>query len=154
MKNTYKFHYVSKVAGRIFLRTNFFIDTTLPTFQCQINVASILQITVQITLILRWKWNKIWNRIFNVPQHWCNVGVQHWKNVKSTLHNVNATVFQCCTMSFQCCFNVMTLSQRCFNVALTSFKAVSKPIWLVKSMDLQKIEKSSSNKWEIFFMIY
>ena len=39
----------------------------------------------------------------------------------------------------QCRFNVdVTLSQRCFNVASTSGKAISKPIWLVKSMDLQK----------------
>ena len=27
LKNAYKFHFVSKVAGRIFLRINFFIDT-------------------------------------------------------------------------------------------------------------------------------
>ena len=71
-----------------------------------------------MTLIQRWKWNKIRNRIFNVAQHWYNVHVQRWNNVTSTLHNVNATVFQSCTMSFQHCFNVdMTLSQRCSNVA-------------------------------------
>ena len=39
----------------------------------------------------------------------------------------------------QCRFNVdMTVSQRCFKVASTSVKAILKPIWLVKSMDLQK----------------
>ena len=50
-------------------------------------------------------------------------------------------------MSFQRCFNVdMTLSQRYFNVASTSVTALSEPIWLVKSMDLQKIAKLFSNK--------
>ena len=39
----------------------------------------------------------------------------------------------------QCRFNVdMTVSQRSFKVASTSVKAILKPIWLVKSMDLQK----------------
>ena len=139
MKNTNKFQFASKVAKRIFLRINFFIDTTKPTFQRRINVVSMLWIAVEITLLRRWKWKKIRIWIFNVAQHWYNVGVQHWDNVKSTLHNVDATVFQYCTMSFQHCFNVdMTLSQRCFNVASTPVKAISKPIWLVKSIDLQK----------------
>ena len=44
-------------------------------------------------------------------------------------------------MSFQSCFNIdMTLSQRCFNVASVSVKAILKPIWLVKNMDLWKID--------------
>ena len=52
-----------------------------------------------------------------------------------------------CTLSFQHCFNNdMTLSQRRLNMAPTSVKAISKPIWLVKSMDLQKIDKFYSNK--------
>ena len=42
----------------------------------------------------------------------------------------------------------MALSQRCFNVASMLVKAISKPIWLKKSMDLQKIDKFYSNKWE------
>ena len=46
----------------------------------------------------------------------------------------------------QCRFKVdMTLSQRCFNVASTSVKATTKPILLVKSMDLQKIDILYSN---------
>ena len=50
-------------------------------------------------------------------------------------------------MSFQRFFNVnMTLSQRCLNVASTSVEATSKPIWLVKSMELQKFDKFYSNK--------
>ena len=57
--------------------------------------------------------------------------------------------FQDCTMSFQSSFNVdMTLSQRCSNLASTSLNAISKPIWLVKSLDLQKIDKFCSNKRE------
>ena len=128
LKNTYKSHFLSKVAGRTFLRINFFIDTTQPTFQRPINVVATLWITVEITLIRRWKWNKIRSRIFNVAQHWYNVGVQRRNNVKSTLDNLYATVFRRWTMSFQHCFNVVS----------TSVKAISKPIWLVKSMDLQK----------------
>ena len=68
-----------------------------------------------------------------------NVNTKSVSEVKSTLHNVNTTVFQRCTTSFQRCFNVdMTLSQRCFNVVSTSVKAISKSIWVVKSMNLQK----------------
>ena len=93
LKNTYKFHFVSKVAGRMFIRIIFFIDTILPTYQRRINVVSTLWITIQITLIRCWKWNKIQSRIFNVAQHRYNVGVQHWNNVKSVLHKVNGTVF-------------------------------------------------------------
>ena len=130
MKNIYKFQFVNKVAGRIFLRINFFIDTTQPTFQRRINVVSTLRVAVEITLIRRWKWNKIRSRIFNVAQHWYNVGVQHRNNIKSALQNVNATVFQRCT--------TLTQSQPCFNVASTLVKAISKPIWLIRSMDLQK----------------
>ena len=150
MKNTYKFHFVSKVAGIMFLRTNVVIDTTLPTFQRWINVVSTLWITVQIKLILRWKWNKIQSRIFNVAQHWYNVGVQRSNNVRSTLNNVNASVFQRCTMSFQLCFKVdITLSQRCFNVATTSVKAIWKPVkrWICRKLIILLNEK-------IFFMIY
>ena len=137
MKNTHNFYFVSTGAGRMFLRINLFIDSTLPTFQRRITVVSVLWITVQITLIQRCKWNKVRNRIINVAQHRYNVSAQRQNNVTSTLHKVNATISRHCTMSFQLCFNVdMTLSQHCFNVASTSVKAVSKPIWLVKSMDL------------------
>ena len=62
-------------------------------------------------------------------------------NVKSTLHSANETVFQRCTMSYQCCFNVDKLSQGCFSVASMSVKAIAKPIWLTKSMDLHIIDK-------------
>ena len=118
MKNTCKFQFVSKVASRIFLRINVFMDTVQPTFQRRINVVSTLWIAVETTLIWRWKWKKIRSLIFNVAWHWYNVGVQHWNNVKSTLHSVDATVFQRCTTSSQHCFNVDTaLSQRCFNVS-------------------------------------
>ena len=54
--------------------------------------------------------------------------------------------FQRCTTSVQPILNVpqrgfnvdVALSQRCFNVTSTSVKAKSKPIWLVKNMDLQR----------------
>ena len=64
--------------------------------------------------------------------------------------SVETTLNQRCTTSMepffnvvQFCFNVVsTLIWRylkgCFNVASTSVKAILKPIWLVKSMDLQK----------------
>ena len=118
MQNTYKFQFFRKVASRIFVRINFFIDTTQPTFQRRFNVASTSWITVGITLIRRWKRKKIRSRIFSVAQHWYNVGIQRWNNVKSTLHTVDVTIFQSCATSFQRCFNVdMTLSQCCFNMA-------------------------------------
>ena len=56
-----------------------------PTFQRRINVVSTLWINVEITLIRRWKWNKIRRRIFNVAQRWYNVGVWQWNNVETTL---------------------------------------------------------------------
>ena len=64
--------------------------------------------------------------------------------------SVEATLNQRCTTSMEPFFNVVqfyfnvvsTLIWRylkgCFNVASTSVKAILKPIWLVKSMDLQK----------------
>ena len=131
----------------MFLRINVVIDTTLPTFQRWINVVSTLWITVQIKLILRWKWNKIQSRIFNVAQHWYNVGVQRSSNVRC---NVNVSVFQLCTMSFQLCFNVdMALSKRCFDLASTSVKAILKPIksWICRKLIILLNEKK-------FFMIY
>ena len=131
MKNTYKFHFASNVAGRIFLKMNFFIECTHPTFQRRVNIVSTFWITVEITLIRRWKWNKNRSLIFNIAQHWY-VFVQRWSNVKSTLHIVDPNIFEHC-------FNVdMASSQVCLNMASTSVKAILKPIWLVKSMDLQK----------------
>ena len=156
LKNTHKFHFVSKVAGRMFIRIIFFIDTILPTSQRRINLVSTLWITIQITVIRCWKWNnKIQSRIFNVSQHRYNVGVQHWNNVKSALHNVNGTVFQRCTM-FQRCFNVdMTLSQRCFNLAFTSVKAISKPIWQMKKYGFsERLISFILLNGKIFFTIY
>ena len=66
LKKTYKFHFVSKVADRLFIRITFFIDTNQPTFQRQINVVSTLRITDEIMLIRSWKWNKIRSWSFNV----------------------------------------------------------------------------------------
>ena len=86
-------------------------DHTQPTFQRRINVVSTLWINVEITLIRRWKWNKIRRRIFNVAQHWYNVAVRRWNNVDTTL------------------------SQLCSNLASTIVKAVSKPVGLVLSTD-------------------
>ena len=58
-------------------------------------------------------------RLINVEQRRYN----HFStlcNVVTTFFNVNMPLFQCC-----------------FNVAATLVKAISKPIWSVKSMDLQ-----------------
>ena len=96
MENTYKFHFVSKVVGRMVLRINFFRDTTLPTFPRRINLLS------------RWKkneWNKIRNQIFNVAQHWYN-----------SISSVETTLNQRCTTSMQSFFNVV---QCHFNVVST-----------------------------------
>ena len=60
------------------------IMTTQPAFQRRINVVSTLWITVEMALIGRWKWNKSRSRILNVAQHWYNVGVQRWNDVKSS----------------------------------------------------------------------
>ena len=85
------------------------IDTTQPKFRRWINVVSILWMADKITLIRRWKWNKIRGRIFDVAQYWYNVGVQHWNNAKSTLHNVFNVA--------QCPFNVVsTLIWYYFNI--------------------------------------
>ena len=65
---------------------------------------------------------------------------------ETTLNQRCATSMQPFFNLAQCRFKVdMTLSQRCFNVASTSVKATSKPILLVKSMDLQKIDILYSN---------
>ena len=61
-----------------------------PTFQRRINVVSMLWINVEITLIRRWKWNKIRRRIFNVAQRW---------------YNFEATLKQRCSTLVQCWYN-------------------------------------------------
>ena len=152
LKNTYKFHFDNKVAGRIFLRINFFIDTAQPTSQHLINIVSTLWMTAEIMLIWHWEWSKIQSQIFNVRQHWYNVSVQHWNNVKSTLHNADATSFQCCTTSFQHCFNIdVTSSQCCFSMGSASVKAI------LASQKYEFAERLISfillNK-KIFFTIY
>ena len=135
LKNAYKFHFVSKVAGRMFLKINFSIDTTLPTFQRQINIGATLKITVQTMLIRRWEWSKIRNRILNVAQQWYNVGVsietilnQRWKTSMQPFFNVA-----------QCLFNVVsTLIWHYFNVILT---------WSQCSLN---VYKNQSCKWNIW----
>ena len=98
-----------------------------PTFQRRINVVSTLWINVEITLIRRWKWNKIRRRIFNVAQRWYNISARRWNNVETTLHNVETTLHNVGT----------TLIQRCFNLASTLVKTILNPIGLVMIMDLQ-----------------
>ena len=139
MKNTFKFHFVSKDTGKMFLRINFFIDM-LPYEHFTVgstcfNIVNHHSNNVDKTL----KMKENPKSDFQCCTTMIQCRVQRWNNVKSTLHNVNAIFFRRCTMSFQRCFNVdMTLSQRCFNVVSTSVKAISKPLWLVKSTDLQK----------------
>ena len=101
LNNTYKFHFVSKVAGRMFLRINFFIDTNT----CQyFNIVSTLWIVIQITLTPRWKWNKFPVSDFQrcttliqcqypaLKQNWINVAQRQYRF--STLRNVGSTLFQ------------------------------------------------------------
>ena len=67
------------------------------TFQYRIDIVSTLWINVKVMLIRCWKWNKIQRRIFIVAQSWYNFSARHWKNVKTTLHNVvqrRTTLFQ------------------------------------------------------------
>ena len=40
----------------------------------------------------RWKWNKIWRRIFNDAQRWYNVSAWRLHNVETTLHSVEKTL--------------------------------------------------------------
>ena len=96
-------------------------------FHRWINVVSTLWINVEITLIWRWKWNKIRCRIFDVAQRWCYVGARRWNNVKTTLHNIETTLHNVGT----------TLIQRFFNLASTLVKAILNPIRLVMIMDLK-----------------
>ena len=103
--------------------------------------------------------SKLDQRCFNVvDQRWNNFVDQCWNNFDLTLkmkQNLTSD-FQHCTMLIQgrwkrCitliqrfinvahrCFNTdITLFQRCFNVASTIVKPISKPIWLVICMNLQ-----------------
>ena len=78
-------------------------------------------------------------------------------NVDTTsVPDVEKTLNQRCTISIQSFFNVvqrrfnvdMTLSQRCFNVASTSIKAISKPIWLMKLRGLFRTQISKMKLFE------
>ena len=80
-----------------------------------------------LTLIRRWKWKKIWRRIFNVPQRWYNVSARSWNNAKTTLHNVKTTFYNVGSTLIQCCFNL----------ASTLVKAILNPVRLMMIMDLQ-----------------
>ena len=82
------------------------------------HVRSTLWVNVEITLIRRWKWNKIRRRIFNVEQSLYNVSARRWSNVETTLHSID------------------TLYQRCFNVVSTLAKAISNPFRLLMIVDL------------------
>ena len=118
MKNNHKFQFASKVTDRILLRINFLIDTIQPAFQCQINIVLRLWMAVEITLIQRWKWNKIWSWIFNVAQRWYNVSVQHRNNIKSTLQYIDAMLHKVISMLFQCWHDIIsTLFQHGLNVS-------------------------------------
>ena len=129
MKNTYKFHCVSKFASRIFQRIYFFIDTTQPisTFQ---RIYFYIDTTQPISTFQRIYFyidttqpiSTSDQRCFNIVDHcWNNIDPtlklqqnlkSHFQRcttliqrrcptLKSTLRNVEATVFQRCTTSFQ-----------------------------------------------------
>ena len=60
-------------------------------------------------------------------------------SVKTTLSQSHTTSIQSFFKVAQCSFNVVsTLIWHYLDVVSTSVKAISKPIWLVKRMDLQK----------------
>ena len=63
-----------------------------PTFQRWINDVSTLWINLEITLIRRWKCNKIRRRIFNVTQRWYNVG----SRLKERENNVAQRWYKSC----------------------------------------------------------
>ena len=73
---------------------NYTRDLAQPTFQRRINVVSTLWINVEITLIRRWKWNKIRSRIFNVAQRWYNVGTDVETRLKQRWYNFISALFQ------------------------------------------------------------
>ena len=87
------------------------LDTrSQPIFQRRINFVSTLWINIEITLIQRWKWNKIRRRIFNIAQRWYNVSARRWNNVETTLHNVETTLHNVGTTLIQHCFNLVDVS--------------------------------------------
>ena len=120
-----------------------FLLASQPIFQRRINVETKLINVVEITLIRRWKWNKIRRRIFNVVQRWCNVSTRRWSNVETTLHNVGTT-----------------LIQRCFNLASTLVEPISNQMGLVLIVDcvivihVKYMNNFYSAKWEIIFLLY
>ena len=113
-----------------------------PTFQSRINVVWTLSITVEITLVRRWKGNKIRRRIFNVAQRWYNVSARRWNNVEITLHNIETML----------CNIGTTLMQRCFNLASTLVKAVLNLIGLVMIVDCEIVEYML-NTWIVFILL-
>ena len=115
---------------------------TQPTFQSRINVAWTLSITVEITLIWRWKWRKIRRRIFNVAQRWYNVSARRWNNVEITLHNIETMLHNVGT----------TLIQRYFNLTSTLVKAVLNPVGLVMIVDCEIVEYML-NTWIAFILL-
>ena len=92
---------------------------------------------VEITLIRRWKRNKI--RRF---QFWYNVSARRWNNVETTLHNVETTLHNVGT----------TLIQRCFNLASTLVKPILNPIGLVMIVDCEIVEYML-NTWIVFILL-
>ena len=106
-----------EILGNVYI-----IIVSQPTFQRWIDFISMYWINVEITLIRRWKWNKIRRQSFNLAQRWCNFSARRWNNVETTLSNDDAN-----------------LHQRCFSVVSTLVKTVriiSNPIRLLMIIDL------------------
>ena len=107
-------------------------------------------INVEITLIRRWKWNKIRRQIFNVAQRWYNVSIQRWNNVETTLHNVETTLQN----------DGATLIQCYFNLASTLVKPLLNPIGRVMIMDcmivihVKYMNSFYSAIWENILLLY
>ena len=88
---------------------------------CWINLVSTLWIAIEIKLIQCWKYRK------------SEVGFSTLHNTDTTLvSSIETTLNHLCTTSMQPFFNDTE------HVTSMSVKAILKPIWLVKSVDLQK----------------
>ena len=121
------------------VRTAAFVFKPTLTYPANISTSDQRCFNVEITLIWRWKWNKIRRRIFNVAQRGYNVSAQRWNNVQTTLHNVETTLHNVDTTLFQPSFDV----------------TISNPVGLVILWVCKYMNSFYSSKWKnIFYYIY
>ena len=110
MKNTYKFHFVGKVAGTMFLRINFFIDTNLPPFQRRIGTT----LFQHCRSTFKWCWSDVKNETNS------KIGISTWHKIETmSAASLETMLDQRSTKSMQ----------PFFNVAQCRFNVVSTLIW-------------------------